>query len=354
MQRTLGFLVLAAGLALAQRAWADPRPNPEAMRHFLQGKRLRDEGRCAAAIGELEASVGLEPSIGAHYNLGVCNEKLGKNRQALLHYDAALALAKDRTDERLREIRAQREEFLANTPHVRLALTLPVPPDLRVTVDGEVVPPEDLQAETRLFPSTSGRRAHEIVAIAAGFEEARLTVDEAALRRHDLLPLVLRRPEPEGGSEPVSPPAVVVQSGGWTWRHWTGIGVGAAGLVAMGFAGYVGVDYLIDRGAANAALDETGCFDEARVFTCPARDVTRADVAGAVERNNTLENGMKDKAPFAIGAAAVGGLLVAGGLVLFLTAPRAESAAAPPAGLALGVAPIVGPAHQGCALMGTF
>lgn len=347
MRRTLSLLAMTAIVALAPTASAEGQPSPDAERHFMEGKRLRDEGRCAEAVIELDASVAIEPSIGAHYNLGFCNDRLGRGREALTHYDEALALADARGDERASQIRAQREEFLEKTPHLRLALPSPLPRGLRVTVDGEAIPAADLQVETWFFPSRADDGCCEIVATAPGFEQTTVVVDAEALARREPVTITLHEPKPRGFTSITS---LVPKPSDWTTQHWGGAGLGAAGVVALGVALYVGIDYLGDRGDVDRRLDEDACLDASRRFkalaSCAEGTPGRKSALDAIEDNNDL---VKRGRVFGIGAAVGGALLVAGGAAMFLTAPpKAGREAA-----GLRIAPVFG-RETGGALVGTF
>lgn len=320
------------------------------MRHFLEGKRLRDERRCGEAIAPLEASVAIEPSIGAHYNLGFCNHALGNAREALRHYDAALSLAKERDDDREREIRAQREEFLDKTAHLRLVVVPPIPPDVRIVVGGEPVSREDLAGEVHFFPSRDGLPSYEIVATAAGYEETRITVDGGAMERHDLVHLTLSKAAPSrvlGSSADVAP---AERSARWTWQRWAGAGTAAVGLVALGVGGYLGVDYLAERPGLDRRLRGEPCLSpDARLYTCPQGTAANHAARALVRENNALEG----RGTVGLVAAVAGGALVTTGLVLFLTAPSADAEAPAKIGK-LTLAPAIGPRERALALSGSF
>lgn len=361
MRRPARALAFAAVLTLGStNAWAEPAPNPEAVKHFLEGKRLRDENRCTEAIVELEASVRIEKSIGAYYNLGVCFEKIGNKRRALASYSSALDLAKQRKDDREREIRAQLSEFLEKTPHIRLALPQPMPDDLRITVDGDLIPPSDLQTETKYFVK-GNRPSYEVIVTAPGYEETRLVVDAATAKKQDLVTIVLQK------SGDAAPPAPIARAEdpGFTWQHWTGIGLAGAGVVVLGVSAYFFIDYLGDRSDLDRKLTEHPCHNGADPTKCEPGDFPaganeaagKDDFNRLVEENNDLESRIKVTG---IGTAVVGGLLVVGGLVVYLTAPRASadpaaaSSSAATTAPTFHVVPRFGRSQQGLAVVGTF
>lgn len=348
MRRTLGLIAFAASVAIAPAAWAQGAPNPEAVKHFLEGKRLRDENRCVEALVELEASLRIEKSIGAHYNYAVCSEKIGNKRAALQHYTEALELARARQDDRLREIRAQLSEFLEKTPHVRLALPQPIPTGLRITVDGDLVPPEDLHTETKYFPKTD-KPTYEVQVTAPGYEDTRLTVERSAIRNRDLVQVVLRRP-----SETAPPaPGPKAEEGGFTWQHWTGIAGIVVGAAGMTFTIASAVSYNIKK---NKLEDQ---FNQAcRQPSDPApacTDTERADQTRIRSDYDANEASAERRAPVWIGLGVGGVLVAAGGIVLLVTAPPLNPKEAPaPQGVRVQVVPSVGVTHQGMSLVGTF
>lgn len=343
MRRTLGLIAFAASVAIAPAAWAQTSPNPEALKHFQEGKRLRDENRCVEAIVELKASLRLERSIGAHYNLGVCSEKIGNKREALQEYTNALELARQRKDDREREIRAQLSEFLEKTPHLRLALPQPIPAGLEITVDGDAIPAEDLKTETKYFIKND-KPAHDVVVTAPGYEDMRLSVASSTIKNRDLVQVVLRRPSESGGPAPVTH----ADEGGFTWQHWTGI----AGIVV----GAAGITYTIANAVSydikRAKLEDQHAQACAKVTACTEAEAkVQADIKAQYDEN---ERKAEDAAPLWIGAGVAGVLLVGGGIVLLATAPPLKRDPSPSQGIKMRVVPNVGTGQQGLSVVGTF
>lgn len=348
MRRTLGLIAFAASVAIAPAAFAQGAPNPEAVKHFLEGKRLRDENRCVEAIVELKASLRIEPSIGAHYNLGVCSEKIGNKREALIHYTEAQELARERKDDRLREIRAQLSEFLEKTPHLRLALPQPIPPDLRITVDGDLVPQADLKTETKYFVKTE-RPTYDVVVTAPGYEDTHLTVQASAIKNRDLVQVVLRRP-----SDTTTPsPATRVEEGGFTWQHWTGIAAIVVGAAGMTFSIASAISYDIKKNKLEDQFSQACRQPSDPAPTCT--DAERADQTRIRTDYDANEASAERRAPVWIGFGVGGLLLAGGGVVLLVTAPslkgKEQSATQ---GVKVNVVPNVGATHQGVSLIGSF
>lgn len=348
MRRTLGLIAFAASLGMAPAAWAQPAPNPEAVKHFLEGKKLRDENRCVEAVVELRASLRIERSIGAHYNLGVCSEKIGNKREAFQQYTKALELAHERKDDREREIRAQLSEFVENTPHLRLALPQPIPEELKITVDGELVPAEDLHTETKYFVKTE-RPTYDVVVTAPGYEDTRLTVQSSAIKKRDLVQVVLRRP-----SETTGPaPGPRVEEGGFTWQHWTGIAAIVVGAAGMTFTVASAVSYNIKKNKLEDQFAQACKQPSDPAPTCT--DAERADQTRIRSDYDANEASAERRAPVWIGLGVGGLLLAGGGIVLLVTAPPLKpKEASATQGLKVNVVPNVGATHQGLTVVGTF
>lgn len=301
-----------------------------AKRHFEAGKRLRDDGDCGKAISEFEKSLEADKSVGAYYNLGFCNEQLGKRQEAYAAYTSARDLASTKKDDRLREISGALAALL-ETPHVRLALPNPLPEGFSLTIDDERVPASLYQPETVIFtPKT--KKAHEVVAMAPGYETRRETVDNKQLKA-----IELSKPQPK--------PVVVVKEvhppdTSWSTGHYLGLGLIGAGAISVTIGGIVGVNYLIKEGNLkdryNAAVAAKGASSKEAV-----------DLANEYNAN---EQTARDNTPFVIGAFIGGALLVGGGIFLFVVSPKTVR----PAAGSLHLTPSLSPRNAGLSLSGSF
>ena len=77
----------------APPAGPDAAMQAEARRRFEQGVALVKAGNCDAAIAELRASFDLVPRANTLYNIGQCNETLGRYADAVVTYEEFLAFA---------------------------------------------------------------------------------------------------------------------------------------------------------------------------------------------------------------------------------------------------------------------
>jgi hypothetical protein len=137
-----------------------------------------------------------------------------------------------------------------------------------------------------------------------------------------------------GGATDVGP-----SRGGGTWMKPTGITVGAVGLVALGVGVWAGFDAKSKRDDARTA----GCSDNLEM--CPPGALGTADKA-------------YDRANLSTIAVSLGVVFTAGGVVLWLLAPKGEEAPgpseAPSAATSWHVTPSLSPGSAGLAVSGHF
>lgn len=358
MRARITLLAIALVLASAP-AWGQ---SSEAIRLFEQGKKHRDEGHCREAIPEFRASLERDESIGAWYNLGVCSDTLTDpkwqsepgvpprhvlKRDAYRAYRKAEEMAEKRGDDRLREIGAQIVAFLRATPHVQL-LVRERPPGLKVSVDAEPVPESELsqrgtaqdKRENVIYVFTKGRGKHVIEASAPGYEGLRYETEPDAT-----VPVVIDLKKPALPGPPREAPS--------QWQKWTGIGLMGAGIVTGG----VLLFYFIDHSATLRDI-ETNKLKELKAERSGAGGVCRdPDASACTNEVEPLynaevsgENGRVRVPMIVLGS--VTGALLAGGALLYLTAPSGRSEP-PPSAATLRVQPTVGPT-TGLFVYGTF
>lgn len=300
----------------------------DAQKAFDEGRRLRDDPKpdLVAALAAFRRSAQAERSIGALYNIGYCNEKLGRMRDALDAYRDARALADQRKDARLVEIDAAIDEIRRTHHFVKIIVpsVVATAEGLRIELDGITVPSSQFDGE--VFRPAGG--THQVLVEANG----RKHWSKSAM---DAEPVTVELGEPitspnlvPGGPRP--PVAVAPTSGSdLSWRHWTGIGLAGTG-VAMGVVTLVvglnlqsEVDAKFDEAAPCAA--NGSCPDKVRSY------------------NEAKDSWPTRVLPFGI----VAGALLAGGAVVYFTAPNAT-------GTAIRMTPSVGPGHAGVSLSGAF
>jgi hypothetical protein len=309
-----GVLCLSAG-AQAQ-ASADQKAAAEAL--FDKGLTLMKQGEYAQACAFLEQSQSVERGIGTMLYLAECYEKLGRTASAWAMFrEAASAAQAEGQAERAQAgsaRAAQLEPQLA-----RLAILVPPAvqvPGLEVFRNGQALPSAVWGVAVPVDPGSQ-----RVEARAPGYQtwahtenlgraaQLSLTVPQltaATTAAADLPPQPLAatavEPQPAGGAAASDTPAPAKGSGQRTAAWITG----GAGVVALAIGSYFGV-----RAASKNSDAEQACPDQQ---CSPANYTLHEDAQSAATLSNV----------FVIGGAA----LVATGVVLYLTAPTAESAQA--------------------------
>jgi serine/threonine-protein kinase len=295
---------------------------------FDQGRSAMQEGDFGKACGLLERSQHIDPAVGTLLYLAECYEKSGRTASAWATFreaaDAATA-AKEPQRARTGRDRAQKLEPLLSR------LTIQVAPETQ-QLAGLTVDQKDKTVQPALFnvPVPTDPGEYTITASAPGYESwtGSITVPERAGRVSIAIPALKKSSEPEKSSAASPAPAAAATSpnqGAANIDQGTSLGatstvdtqassqrtmglvVGAAGLVGVGFGTYFGLRAMSKNGDAED-LCSTGFFcDDPRGpgFADEARNAaTAANIA------------------FGVGLVAL-----AGGVVLYLTAPSNSSSA---------------------------
>jgi hypothetical protein len=215
------------------------------------------------------------------------------------------------------------------------------------------VPVPDAQFNGEVFRPLA---THEIVVRALRRKELRL----AGIANRQ--PVTVMLGEPTAGAvaapSPTEPPPQV-STGGWGWQKWTGAGMTVVGVAGVAYTlisvfSYVGKESSLDADQkfVPACKGMNGTFT-----SCPTSNPSLSvDAANAaVAAYNANEQSAHDAKPLWIGFGVGGALLIAGGIVLFATAPSAASETPPPsAAVHVHVLPKVGVHDQGLSVIGTF
>lgn len=331
----ISLIAVAAASSLAPRALADETPaaapsapapretskKAVAQELFDQGLKLIEEGKLAEACPKLAASNKAEWAPGTTFQLADCYERTGRLASAWALYLECEPHFRNRNPP---DQRADLAEQRADSLYPKLSrLLISVPPEanepgLVVRRDGEVV--DGSQWGTGL-PVDPGK--HVVEASAPGKRTWRWEAEVGA------------------GGATVSVPVPPLESGlttapgggsGLPLQKKIAIGAGAAGVVGAALGGLFGG---LTLGAVSQA--DQSCTKVGDVFQC---DATGADLRRSASTYSTVST---------VGLVA-GGLLVAGGVVLWFTAPST----APPkpskettAKRGVWVAPVVGAGSAG-------
>ncbi len=225
-----GALVLAGtGVVSAQPAPpSKPAPGPkdsptvaEAKRRFKQGVALAKAGNCAAAIAELRASFDLVPRTATLYNMGQCNEQLGRYAEAVAVYQRFLSLARpDDPDRRVVEAQLRSMRRLLGT----IVVTSNVPAEVWLGNRKIGTAPGELMV-------SSGR--HSVELRADGYVPVRREVELAGGQRVELA-FTLSQAKVQ-----VSVTQVQGRRGLPRYLFWTGVtATSGAALAGLAFGAY--------------------------------------------------------------------------------------------------------------------
>jgi hypothetical protein len=281
-----------------------PANRSEAQILFEHGKAALDAGRIREACALLERSEKLEESIGTRGLLAACHERAGMLALAYREYLETADRARRAGDPR--EAYA-RERGLALERDVPLLTVVPrwAEPGLELTCDGRAILPATPE---RVDPGT-----HRIVASAprkkAWTADVSLAVAERKLVEIPVLasePLDSPPPKTETRAPPTSSAERAAAGGASPQRTfgWLGVGLGGAGIAAGAVLGIL---------AINARKDlKADCSED----LCPPAQEEKVNHLDTLRYASTI-------------AFAAGGITLAAGALLVITAPTPTAAGTP-------------------------
>ncbi len=297
--------------------------DPEALRLFVEGRALADQGKYTEACQLYAKSYELERAAGTTLNLGDCAEREGKLRRAWLMYNAAASeYEKTQKPTRAKFARERANAVAAKLATVVLRIPGPRIEGLTIRIGDYEVPPAAEIVE-RLDPgqipilvSAPGREPFSTTATVAGGSQVVFEVP------------VLR---PIGGSADVRGGAPAPASPR-RQRSRVRLAAGAAGVgvIALGVSGALAwsADRLYDE-----QFRTTRCIDR----PSPEPNECLPEGLAAVESART-------RSDIATVLAISGGALLVTSVVLYYTAPREH----------VTVAPVASPHALGLAVGGRF
>lgn len=278
---------------------------------FDQGRTLMHSGKLAEACAKFAESNRLSPGAGTMLNLGACYEKNGQTASAWAIY-ADAASAADKANRKDWATRA-RARMSALAPDLS-KLTITVPDATKI--DGLAVKRDgnDLGSSAWGLAIPVDPGPHTIAASAPGHTPWSTTVqvgakkDQAAVSVPALeidpaataLPVVEKPVGSGTGEAPPIPPPPEETSG--EAQRYLGIGMGAVGIVGLGVGTVFG---LLANGKKSDAKPD-----------CNA-DLTVCNDAGVADMKSARSSATISTVGFIAGAA-----LLAGGVVVFVTAPK--------------------------------
>jgi hypothetical protein len=332
---------LLAGEARAQTT--DALDEAGAQQLFDEGRALMNKRDYARACPKFEASRRADPAAGTILNLANCYEKNGQVASAWVTFKDA-AVAAHQTGRKEWEIRARHEiedlERQLSYLVVHVAPAAAATPGLVIDRDGRALLPEMLGTPLPTDPGT-----HHLEARAPGKVTFRVDVTVAARPGSQDVnvpalanlppPLVAVSPPAPARPTPVADDASSRQVGNdGQGRRTVGVVMGAVGIAAVGVGAVTGILTITKNHQASACPSDGPCAS-----------------AAAVDASNSARTlGDVSTASFI-----AGGALLAGGVLVYLLAPREEHKTTPAsAARSLSLAPLVGSSSAGVGVSGSF
>jgi hypothetical protein len=284
----------------------------DAIDELRQGYALKKEGNCRDALPHFVRSFQLDAKPKALLNRADCEAQTGDLVAAQGHAAQGLQLARQTNDAELSSVaEAQLGGVEAKLPHLTIKLGLGAPAGSKISRDGVPVDTSLLGVAAALNPGK-----HKLVVTAQGYADRtfEVTLVEGANESIEVQPGARRgaksdeakaTPQPPGPTEVTAEPAPTTETWPRTPLLYTALGVGGVGLVLGVTAGLVAngkhstLQGECDNGAGTCGPQYSGDLDAFHTW----RTVSTV-------------------------AYVVGALGVAGGAVLWFTAPKAPSTTA--------------------------
>ncbi|MCA9600268.1 MAG: tetratricopeptide repeat protein [Myxococcales bacterium] len=323
MNRTsFSVLLLAAVGSVSTLARANDPVAAQAL--FDEGKRLVAAGDYDKACPKLKESQRLDPAGGTLLHLANCYELAGKTASAWAAYNEALSWArKDKRKDREKAALARVGELEKKLSRVEVRVSSAARVDgLSVSRDGETLSPSQLGVAIPVDPGNHVIRAEapgkqpweQTIAVS---KPGTSSVEVPALKDEAAEPAVAPAPTEAPESAPVQQPAAEpapapsssadasADTSGMSGQKKIALVVGAVGVVGVGVGSYFGLRSMAKKSDADDHCDGSACRDQ----------------AGVDLRQDAIDAGNISTIAFA-----VGGVGVAAGIALWLTAPSSESA----------------------------
>jgi len=305
---------LGLGLSLCcatAPAWAQDAQSQAAEALFRQAKALMTKGEFAEACEKFSASHELDPGVGTLLYLGDCYERAGRFASALDTFRQARVLAQARGDrerdrDHLASVRSAALE--PRVPKLEIRVGAEQPADLQITLNGA---PVDRGELNRALPRDSG--SYELRFSAPGYEAYTTRIE---LRNGQGRPAVVSAPRLVSvvvAGAPSEPERAAPAEAGGTQRivAWVLGGTG----IALGI------------GAGVLAVLAAGKNDDSKA-DCDPIDPNRCNPRGVSAREDA-----QSLATAATVTGLLGGLSLAGGVVLYVSAPSTSETGVPNAAL---------------------
>lgn len=303
LSQSLVWISLTVGFALAPQAALARDSKAAAEVLFVEGRTLMDRGDYAAACAKFEASQKLDAGVGTMLNLADCYEKSGRTASAWAEYREVVPLARAAGSEEravLAEARAKALEPDLSTLTIHVSET---PPGVRLEVLRDGLPVDPAMFSTAI-PVDPGQ--HEVVVRAPGYQSwtSRPEVGRAGARVVIEVPALEAVASGDRADEPAVTAPEDSSSRPSTQKTWAAV-TGGAGLLTLGTGGaFLGL----------AISELTAAKD-----LCP----TYPNSCSLDSREHNERAGTFGDTATAL--LIVGGVGLAAGTALWLTAPKTRS-----------------------------
>jgi hypothetical protein len=323
--------VLGFGLFLASppTAWAqDSAAAAEVL--FGEARALAEKGDFAAACPKYEESQKVDPGMGTLYRLGDCYEHIGRTASAWAAFRDVASQAQT-AGQAAREADARQRAAAIESQLSRMTIDVPKAlPGVVVERDGVHVGEAQWGLAVPVDPG-----AHTVIVHAPGKREWKKVLDvprKEAIVLH-VPPLEDAPPEPSKPDGPRAPNDAKDGQRGGSSQKTVGLIVGGVGVASLGVSAVFG---LLSMGH-KSVVDEN-CLP-----------VNGCNTKGASASVSAVHTGNASTGFFVAGA-----VLVAGGVVLFVTAPRSPDATKPRGAARLQATPMITPSAAGALVGGTW
>jgi serine/threonine-protein kinase len=324
MRRALTLTALA--VALASPSVASAQSGGDVARAdalFNAAKALLESGQYGDACAKFAESNRLVPGLGVTLYLADCYERIGRLASAWSEFRSAEGLARERNDKRADVARARAQAIEPKLDRLTIAVGPTVPrAGLQILLDGASVPPEEWgiamasDPGDRVVVVTAPGHPPRTISTRLGPDNPTAVVRVDSLDEPPAVPVPSSPapstapptpPSPPPVVTPESPPVESTSDRGATQR-WIGIGVGAAGVVGLGIGTVFGLSAKSKLDASNAG--PCGAGDR-----CSPQGLALRQDASSAATGSTV-------------AFVLGGVAVAAGVVVYVTAPRGVASTA--------------------------
>lgn len=299
---------------------------------FNAAKALLEAHQYPDACAKFAESKRLAPGLGVTLYLADCYERIGRTASAWTEFRAAEGLARARSDARADVARERAQSLEAKLDRLTVTVAPTVPrAGLRVLLDGAPVPPEEWGLAIAVDPGdhavvvASPDHPTKTLTAHVGPEARSTTVHIDGLDEHPApasapaptpTPASAPTPTPASAPAPAPPSAPAPEQASsapaGSAQRWVGLGVGGAGVVgvilgsAFGFVAKSKLDQS-NSGGASPPCDASN--------RCSQAGLSLRQDAGSAATASTV-------------AFIAGGVAIAAGAVIYITAPRAAAATA--------------------------